>query len=186
MGRGRRRHFGGQCNAGWAPDTVACQTRPLNRPGVRVRGLAWDLGHGFAGILVPPPRATSRNDTTTSHRTGLATRGHPQGWRPRGCPQGRREGGLTAGPGAARGPAFVARARPSSRGPAFVARPDGGSAGRYAADAPAGRNDSTTSHGIAFLRRRWIERSAWTSSGATREMASPDLPARPVRPIRCT
>ncbi len=55
---------------------------------------------------------------------------------------------------------------------------------RYAADAPAGRNDSTTSHGIARLRRRWIERSAWTSSGATSEIAVPDAPARPVRPIR--
>jgi len=58
-----------------------------------------------------------------------------------------------------------------------------GAAG-YAADAPCGRNCSTTSHGIAFFSSRWMERSAWTSSGATSEIAVPDNPARPVRPIR--
>ncbi len=54
----------------------------------------------------------------------------------------------------------------------------------YAADAPAGRNDSTTSHGMARLSRRWMPRSASTSPGETSEIAVPEAPARPVRPMR--
>ena len=48
----------------------------------------------------------------------------------------------------------------------------------------SGTKPSATVHGIACLSIRWTPRSRSTSSMQTRLMASPDAPARPVRPMR--
>jgi hypothetical protein len=55
-----------------------------------------------------------------------------------------------------------------------------------AAVPPSGWKPGTSTRSICLLIRRSIAASASMSGGATSEIASPVMPARPVRPMRCT